>query len=190
MATVHDILVQYAKLCAWCDSFWNRTAAGLRHHIACGSGCAVCCELPSVNYLESFVIARRIAAAPRPAGGTGAAAPGGPCPFLADNRCSIYAERPVICRTHGLPLKGKSFAPKISISCPYNFTGIDPDSIDSAFVLDIENVSDNLARLNAAFCMLLGDVKKSADRIRMADLANETVGPGWFESMQRSGTHG
>jgi len=27
---------------------------------------------------------------------------GGSCPFLIDNKCSVYAYRPVVCRVHGL----------------------------------------------------------------------------------------
>jgi hypothetical protein len=186
MATTQDILDRYAKLCGWCDAFWKRAADGLADQIACGSGCSLCCELSSVNYLESFVIARRLAGS-GPERQKDREPQDGSCPFLSGGRCGIYGDRPVICRTHGLLLEGKSFAGKISISCPYNFTGVDPASVDGSYVLDIENISDNLARLNAAFCMLMGDARKSAGRIKMADLADGTVDLGWFDSRDRSG---
>ena len=190
MATIQDILDRYAKLCGWCDSFWKRAADRLAGQIVCGSGCSVCCELPSVNYLESFVIARRLALSGRAASRKSRGARDGSCPFISSGRCDIYPDRPLICRTHGLLLKKTSMGDAISISCPYNFTGIDLKTVDDSFVLDIERVSTNLARLNAAFCMLLGNVKKSADRITMADLADGTVGPAWFEDSHRSESHG
>jgi hypothetical protein len=65
----------------------------------------------------------------------------------------------------------------LTVSCPFNFVDIDLDSVDPAFVLGIDTVSNNLARLNAAFC-LLGDgtVKKAGERILLRDLASGAVG--------------
>ena len=46
--------------------------------------------------------------------------------------------------------------------------------------LDIDMITDNPARLNAAFCMLLGDLKKTKERVALRDLANGGIGRSWF----------
>lgn len=51
------------------------------------------------------------------------------CALLVDDRCAVYDERPLICRTHGLPTRipaehgehGESLQ-----GCPLNFTSGDP----------------------------------------------------------------
>lgn len=83
------------------------SAAGLAGlhagRLQCGRGCASCC----VDGISVFAVeAARIRAghaallrevAPHPAGG---------CAFLdTDGACRIYADRPYVCRTQGLPLR-------------------------------------------------------------------------------------
>lgn len=176
MTKLQEILDRYKKLCDYCDGFWGRVFKKYPNSFACAPGCSTCCELPSVNYLEAFIIAGL------PGNGTSkraAAGPQGPCPFLENDRCSIYAFRPLICRTHGLLLKSEEYSYSLTASCPFNFVDIDLDSVDSSFVLGIDTVSNNLARLNAAFCLLgHGNVKKAGERILLRDLASGAVGQG------------
>lgn len=174
------IRAQYEKLAAFCSAFWNKVAEALPGQIACRKGCAICCELPSVNLLEARLIADYCAQHPvdspardpakRPDGNQD-----GSCPFCDDNACRIYEVRPIICRTHGLLLRGESFREPITISCPYNFRDLDLAAIGTTLVLDIETVSDNLARLNAAFCLAQGDVKKASERVLLKQLAEGSV---------------
>jgi len=45
------------------------------------------------------------------------------CPLLLDERCGVYADRPLICRTQGLPLLLETGAGKPALDvCPLNFT--------------------------------------------------------------------
>jgi Fe-S-cluster containining protein len=49
------------------------------------------------------------------------------CALLVDDRCSVYDERPLICRTHGLPTRGRDEAATSSLQgCPLNFTAGPP----------------------------------------------------------------
>ncbi|MCA9564595.1 MAG: YkgJ family cysteine cluster protein [Myxococcales bacterium] len=79
-----------------------------RHHaqrLQCRSGCASCC-IDDITVFE--VEAERIRAAlSKGAVELGAAHPEGACAFLdpADQTCRIYAQRPYVCRTQGLPLR-------------------------------------------------------------------------------------
>lgn len=173
MSELQEIFARYKKLCDYCDGFWDRVYRKYPGAFACAPGCSTCCELPSVNYLEAFMIAGAIRnnKKKQPAGGTT-----GPCPFLDNDRCSIYASRPLICRTHGLLLKSEEYSYSMTASCPFNFSAIDPDAIDPSLVLEIDTVSNNLARLNAAFCLVRGGtVKKAGERIFMRDLASSKV---------------
>jgi Fe-S-cluster containining protein len=77
-------------------------------HLACNAGCAACCRtIPvEISDLEAKHIATVIGRAPaalRPGRHT---IPGNsprhvnsPCPFLIENRCSIYEHRPYNCRS-------------------------------------------------------------------------------------------
>jgi len=101
---------------------WLREEAALVAQVAapfspCRAGCAHCChQAVAVAQPEAEVIARETGATLRqPAPGRcnqdGESATefrqwematytGTPCVFLVENRCSIYAHRPVACRTH------------------------------------------------------------------------------------------
>jgi Fe-S-cluster containining protein len=85
---------------------------------ACKPGCSHCCHVPvSITDVEARLIGQRVGIAPQSvpdAPGTEAAValehlPGAPeksagytapCPFLANDRCSIYEHRPLACRAH------------------------------------------------------------------------------------------
>jgi Fe-S-cluster containining protein len=120
----------------------DRHAAELQ----CKSGCHGCC-LPglSVFPVEADAIVEHLdqkgwdavianeEAAPHA---------GARCSFLnAQGACAIYEVRPVICRTHGLPLRVKGEAGPTRDACPLNFQkeglGVLPDS--SLLNLDLIN---------------------------------------------------
>jgi uncharacterized protein len=184
MKKSQQILDQYQKLTAYCDSFWNQTQKQFPDSLACHAGCSICCELTSVNYLEAMNIARYCESHnTSPINKTPdqtAEKQDGSCPFCADNRCRIYEARPLICRTHGLLLKSKEFTDRITITCPYNFSDVDLSTIDDASALDIDAVTNGLAKLNAAFCLLTGDIKKTEERVALVDLAGGRIGSAHF----------
>ena len=194
MAHLQDILDRYTKLCAYCDAFWQSVFKRFPpQECACAAGCSTCCELSSVNYLEAFAIADHCARNPGglsacPSEASPALPAAGPCPFLTDDRCRIYPVRPLICRTHGLLLKSDGFTDHIVASCPFNFTTLDFSRIDPALALDTDAITTNLARLNTAFCMMLGDVAQTQERIALRDLASGTIGPARFTPLQNEGT--
>jgi hypothetical protein len=81
------------------------TALAERHadRLQCGRGCSDCCtdEL-GVYEVEAERIRSRHAELLR----EGTPHPAGRCAFLdADHACRVYAERPYVCRTQGLPLR-------------------------------------------------------------------------------------
>jgi Fe-S-cluster containining protein len=88
------------------DEVDARAAALARRHAArlrCGRGCAQCC----VDDLTVFEVeAERIRRAHVDLLVSGEPHAPGACAFLdADGACRIYADRPYVCRTQGLPLR-------------------------------------------------------------------------------------
>jgi Fe-S-cluster containining protein len=122
-------------------------------HLACRPGCCSCCVNLTVFAVELYAIAGQLAEA-----GIGEVAFDlrATCGWLDKGLCRIYAARPIICRTHGLPVaipnddcpehKEVSF-------CPLNFTGADPEAY--AFgpdnTLDLAELNEELCRINADF---------------------------------------
>jgi Fe-S-cluster containining protein len=78
-------------------------AARHRARLHCGRGCNACC----VDGLTVFEVeAERIRSGHVELLRAGAPHPPGACAFLGDaGECRVYAQRPYVCRTQGLPLR-------------------------------------------------------------------------------------
>jgi Fe-S-cluster containining protein len=141
------------------EGFFTAAQAREGEAITGHAGCSDCCRRFTVTGLEAEVIregldalpaARRDELAKRADDATTDV-----CPALdADGRCAIYAHRPVICRTHGLPIRfteqraGRSL-PMLD-ACPKNFVGRDLEGVSAASVMDQTTLSTILGALDAA----------------------------------------
>lgn len=73
--------------------------AALSPFVACQPGCSGCCHYPAgVMPLEAELISKRTGKSLL--SGVAVADDNSPCPFLLDNQCSIYDDRPMVCRKH------------------------------------------------------------------------------------------
>lgn len=75
------------------------------NHVACGKGCADCCRMNiSITSLEAVQLAAASGRKPkpltRPISHPTSEFYGKACPFLVDNQCSVYEDRPLSCRKH------------------------------------------------------------------------------------------
>lgn len=76
------------------------------------------------------------------------------CSFLtAEGGCGIYELRPLVCRSHGVPLQFKdpstrdNEAPRLRDVCSLNFEGVDIGRLDSRDVMNLDTLNTLLALL-------------------------------------------
>jgi len=134
----------------------------------CRSGCDSCCHARlSVFSIEAEGIGRALARLPTAIRARVRAQAVDPawadrCPMLIDHGCSVYDERPLICRSHGVPLlieDGDRTQHKEC--CPLNFaTAVAP----AASILRVEAVNQPLTIMARMY-------DPEAPRIALEDLA-------------------
>ncbi|MFH0919853.1 MAG: YkgJ family cysteine cluster protein [Fibrobacterota bacterium] len=115
--------------------------------IQCRPGCAECCTLSSVFPVEAQALSAALNKLPIRVLGALTENKGDHkvCPLLLDGRCTVYAARPVICRTHGYPLRVNG---RVDF-CGLNFKGV--RSFDAEDVLDLDALNTVLAVVNIVF---------------------------------------
>jgi uncharacterized protein len=146
------ILQNYRNLTAKVDALCRQIAANYGSCLACREGCDDCCRHISIFPVEAESLAAALHDLPAEEGShirtLARAASSDACPLLENGRCLIYAARPVICRTHGLPILSAGPAGVINF-CPKNFIGV--TSFPAAYVLDINLLNTTLAAINSVF---------------------------------------
>jgi len=84
------------------------------------------------------------------------------CAMLVRGRCAIYDERPLICRSHGVPVRVEAPGePPSQTCCPLNFTQVDPPA---SSVLRLE-------ALNQPLVVMARMYDAAAPRVELAALA-------------------
>lgn len=154
-----DAIDQYRVLRDRVDRAAGRLVDMHCKHLACRPGCHDCCTDLTVSAVEYAAILNDL----RQAGVTADALPfdaAAACAFLKDGLCMLYRLRPLICRTHGLPIAflndgdDAPDGPEMSVSfCPKNFTAAVPE--DLAFgpesTLDLDELNADLAAISLRF---------------------------------------
>lgn len=170
--TVEDALSNYYAFVAKVDELCNRIETEFAGQITCHAGCSGCCRHITLAWVEAMALATALQKLP--ANEIEAirlraeyAQPGGECPLLIDNRCALYDHRPIICRTHGLPiLTGEGSHQSIDY-CPHNFKGI--DILPGASVITLEKLNTLLDSVNRLFIHQFFGSKPEQDRITIAE---------------------
>ena len=123
------------------DGFFARVAARHGDDMQCETGCSDCCHV-RLTITEVEAAAIRTLVTGWPAEQRAALAATGPtdhCAALdAGGRCKIYQARPIVCRSHGAPIRMRRDSLPVIESCFRNFTRIEPDP---DCVLDQETLS-------------------------------------------------
>lgn len=135
----------YKSLTEKLDAHEVKVLNKYNEHISCRKGCADCCILESVFPVDAYVIFNAFSSGEISVNTISFDETAGRCVFLDSGVCSIYSVRPVICRTHGYPV----FVEGRTDFCPENFKEL--KSLDSEFILDLENLNKALASINIIF---------------------------------------
>ena len=152
--TLYDRLGNYRSMILRVDELCRRIEESLRPKIACTRGCDGCCRHLTLFPVEAVALATALRDLPsqeitRIREHARTATPGGPCPLLEHHRCHLYAARPLICRTHGLPLLITRGGKRQVDHCPLNFRGM--SSLPGSAVIDLDRLNDTLVAVNALF---------------------------------------
>lgn len=118
----------------------------------CRPGCASCCTAFRVLPLEAALLRRAMSdreAIPAMVGDDH-------CRLLFEERCLVYEQRPIICRTQGLPNAYiDETAGKIEVSaCPLNFA--EDYQLVHEDLLFLDRFNSRLAELNRRYCRSAG----------------------------------
>lgn len=149
-----DPIEAYFNLRLRIDREAERLVAMHGRNIACGPGCDRCCVNLTIFPVEFFAIEREI----KRAGLQAEKLPfdeSAECGFLHDGLCRIYLFRPIICRTHGLPIifiDDSSDESRWEVSyCELNFTASDKIEFSDDMLFDIEEINAELNHINHDF---------------------------------------
>jgi uncharacterized protein len=147
-------LDNYLALVARVDELCKATSTSFESQISCHPGCDACCRHLSIFAVEAFALKEAISTLPEPeaelirakAAATGSDSP---CPLLHDGLCLLYQARPIICRTHGLPLLVTREGERAVDFCPENFREL--ASIPGSAVIDLDRLNAMLTAINALY---------------------------------------
>jgi Fe-S-cluster containining protein len=180
----------YEQLVQAVDELSAKLSERYRQHLACRAGCSGCCHHHlSVFPVEAAALRKAIDELPTPqrakiekqaAETIDREQHGEPvsCPLLVNDRCSVYASRPLICRTQGLPLLIEAEDGELEVDyCPLNFTApAATDDLDEDHLVPLDGLNLSLAQINLEFCRAHGiSDQESGIRPTIAEIILEKV---------------
>jgi Fe-S-cluster containining protein len=142
-------------------------------HLSCKKGCDLCCMAISVFPVEFFAIKAELDKKDFPE--LPISQNDEDCRFLLDHNCTIYPSRPVICRTHGLPLLYMSLeSDEYELSlCELNFTDYDLEEFTEENTYPMDRINSQLYQINKKFVAdYEGGRFSEQDRIPLSDLTS------------------
>jgi uncharacterized protein len=149
-----ESLQNYYGLVAKVDEMCRRIEGEFAEHLSCRKGCSGCCRHISLFWVEAVALALALDRQPEAKGEeirqrAQTSQTDGPCPLLEGGACLLYENRPIICRTHGLPvLMGEGDDRRIDF-CDLNFSGL--SSLPAHVVLDLNLLNATLAAIDNLF---------------------------------------
>ncbi|MDX8339718.1 YkgJ family cysteine cluster protein [Draconibacterium sp. IB214405] len=133
------------------DTLSNKLEEQHKNHMMCKAGCDLCCMDYSIFPVEFYSIVEALK--------KGEKKPvinsnndESSCIFLNNHKCEIYEERPIICRTHGLPLLFMNEENGWELSaCELNFTEFDMEEFSEENTFPQDKFNSKLFLLNKEF---------------------------------------
>lgn len=168
---MNNFFENYEKLLAKVDDLCLRIETRFAKHLSCRSGCSSCCLSITVFPVEAHILKlalqdlspddvffiRQNVKKNRYLDS---------CPLLFENRCLLYASRPIICRTHGLPIFYREDGIQKVDCCSHNqLSGL---SITGADVIDLDTLNSLLVAVNTLYLTQIVE-KKLPERMSIFD---------------------
>jgi Fe-S-cluster containining protein len=149
-----ELLKNYHALVHRVDSLCGEILRTYGDSITCRKGCDECCRHISVFWVEAVNLARAAGDLPKEQSEvllTRAESLAGKdvCPLLHEGACLLYDHRPIICRTHGLPILIRQGADVQVDYCPRNFQNV--ETLPGNMILDLDRLNETLAAINLRF---------------------------------------
>jgi Fe-S-cluster containining protein len=176
---MEELLNNYRQLVARIDALCRGITEALKDQITCSEGCSACCTAITLFPVEAAALAAALDALPEEEaehirGHVAEHAEGERCPLLHNHLCLLYGARPIICRTHGLPIiYGTGHERRIDY-CPRNLT--DSESLPGSVIIDVDNLNTLLVGVNALF-LSQSDALDMPERITIAEALLRRTAP-------------
>lgn len=168
-------LQNYRALVHKVDDICTAIDREFTEHIQCHAGCSGCCRDITLFPVEAAALllslekldpqtAAKLTVPLRTASGDG-------CPLLDDDLCLVYADRPLICRTHGLPLMVKVDGENRVDFCPENFQ--ETRSLPGKAIINLDLLNHALVAINELFIKdTTAAFLKNGERLSISSLIN------------------
>ncbi|MCS6899431.1 MAG: YkgJ family cysteine cluster protein, partial [Myxococcales bacterium] len=152
---VPDSVERLRQLASKVDAFFARVEARYGEAMECRSGCHDCC-LPGLTCtgVEAKVLREALRRLPETERerlrARLASSPGDRCVLLDEaGRCIVYEARPMICRSHGIPvrIRDRQGLPLLE-ACPRNFRTESLAALPASDILDQETLSAMLLAID------------------------------------------
>jgi Fe-S-cluster containining protein len=145
--------LEYLSLKNEIDIRVKKLEANHKKHMKCKSGCDLCCMDYNIFPVEFYSILndlKNITYNPKESKNPSQSEES--CIFLQNHRCTIYESRPIICRTHGLPLLFTNEEGEWELSaCELNFTEFDFAEFNTENTFPQDIINSKLFLLNKKF---------------------------------------
>lgn len=169
---MENLLVNYKQLVERVDALCSSIERALGGQITCSAGCSDCCTAITLFPVEAAAIQSALAALPAEEAAAirrhvAEQAGGERCPLLSSHRCLLYAARPIICRTHGLPILVTEGNSQRVDCCPLNLTA--SESLPASAVIGLDRLNTVLVAVNALFLSQTEEVPDLAERLTIAE---------------------
>ena len=169
----------YRHLVARIDALCHGIMEALGDQITCSEGCSACCTAITLFPVEAAALAAALDALPEAEaedirGHVAEHATRERCPLLHNHSCLLYGARPIICRTHGLPIIFGTGQERRIDYCPRNLT--DRETLPGSAIIDVDNLNSLLVAVNALF-LSKSDVLDMPERITIAEALLRRAAP-------------
>lgn len=169
-----ELFKRYERIRDKVDTLSEKLEGEHQKHLSCKMGCDLCCMDYSIFPVEYYSIREALKASSFVPDLPSVNKPDS-CVFLKDHKCTIYDERPVICRTHGLPLlfMGENDNWELS-ACELNFNNFDFADFTNENTFPQDRINSELFMANKTFIQEFDEKEFGEfDLIPIRNLADE-----------------